>query len=94
MFDAVMAANLAQLWACGEISPTARGALHLEFEFADSPTPTSVRATGDVDAKIIRCAEDAAAKWQFPRKFAGQRMTSDHMYPIDSSVFAPDRGDD
>lgn len=94
MFDAVMAAHLAELWACADTSPNARGALRLEFEFADGPTPTSVRATGDVDAAVIRCAEVAAATWHFPRKFAGQRMISEHTYPIDSSVFAPDRGDD
>lgn len=94
MFDAVITAHLAQLWACGEKSPNARGALRLEFEFADGPTPTSVRATGDVDAEIIRCAGDAAATWQFPRKFAGQKLISDHTYPIDSAVFAPDRGEE
>lgn len=67
--DAPLAIGETLLTATGTrtLHPHARGALHLEFEFADGPTPTSVRATGDVDAEIIRCAEYAAAMWQSPR---------------------------
>lgn len=84
MFDAVIIAFLAELRTC-EIEGT-RGELVLAFDFTNEPTPTAVRAEGDVPLEVRRCAEAAAIKWRFPRKFNGKTMTHTLTMPIDPAV--------
>jgi RNA polymerase sigma-70 factor (ECF subfamily) len=95
MFDATVISHLSEVRACEAGAPGVRGVLRLAFEFADDPTPTSVRTeAGEVADAVVQCALEAARGWRFPRKFAGRTMTSALTFPIDPAVDGPARDDE
>lgn len=93
MFTATTTSHLAELRAC-QSGAAITGALSLRFEFTEDPLPAAVHAEpGDIPDEVVQCALTAARGWRFPRKFAGQTMTSSFHFPIDPAVDGPSRDD-
>lgn len=84
MFEALMLAYVPESVHACDPEVAVEGALRFDLEFADGAAPTAARVDGpDLPLDVVACVRTAAARWKFPRKFAGRTMSYVATLPLE-----------